>query len=777
VRRGNPLSLSLRFRPVVKSLGPREFPMGERPSVTNGSPPPGVTNASVRFGSFEVDLRAGEIRKSGVKIKLQGQPLEVLALLLERPGQVVTREELQQKLWAGDTFVDFEHGLNKAISKVREALADEADNPRFIETLPRRGYRFIAPVEGREALGTPEKRQRPSVLSAEAVASETRREPRIRRSLLRYSILLATAVLLSGATFLVVGYLMRSRPHNSNTLTVVPFTTYPGFEATPSFSPDGNQIAFGWSKEGLNFDVYVKQIGQERAVQLTHRPATFVVPAWSPDGRFIAFARAGKDDNETGIYLLPALGGSERKLAEATTAGYAECWAQYLLSWSPDGKLLAFSKDDAPTAKADNTSPRHAYIHLLNMETFKQRALPDPSPDCDLSFEPAFSPDGKYLASVCVLSAGVNKIFVQSPEGGQAREVAQVNGSSVFGANVVGGLAWAADSQSLLYAWGGALWRVPVGGGKPEELPFGQNTQTPAVAHTGNRLAYFQANLPNNIWRLELTKPTEVAGPPTRIISSTRGEQDPQVSPDGKHIAFESQRSGNMEIWVCDEDGSNPVQVTSFGGPVTERPHWSPDSRSIVFHSRASGNTELYMVNMDGGQLHRFSTGTPNATYPVWARDGRWIYFATQGPGAIWKVPAEGGAAVQLTKEGRFDPMESVDGTRVFYVVDLYEGRKLTNQIWSVPADGGEERYETAMTTNASWGPARDGIYFIDDAVTGSPGRLTFYDFATRHSHKVAELPRAGFPGDLSVSRDGRIIFYAQTDEFAADIMLVEGFR
>src|ERR1700730_18209130 len=110
--------------------------MGEVPSVTNGSPHPDLTNASVRFGSFEVDLRAGELRKSRVKIKLQGQPLEVLTLLLERPGQVVTREELQQKLWASDTFVDFEHGLNKAISKGREGLADETANPRFFETRP-----------------------------------------------------------------------------------------------------------------------------------------------------------------------------------------------------------------------------------------------------------------------------------------------------------------------------------------------------------------------------------------------------------------------------------------------------------------------------------------------------------------------------------------------------------------------------------------------------------------------------------------------------------------
>ncbi len=103
-----------------------------------------------RFGAFEVDLRAGELRRQGRKIKLQEQPLQVLAMLLQRPGEVVTREELRAKLWPADTFVDFDHGLNKAINKIREALGDSADNPRFIETLPRRGYRFIAPVAGSE---------------------------------------------------------------------------------------------------------------------------------------------------------------------------------------------------------------------------------------------------------------------------------------------------------------------------------------------------------------------------------------------------------------------------------------------------------------------------------------------------------------------------------------------------------------------------------------------------------------------------------------------------
>ena len=121
--------------------------MGEVPPITTGSAVIRAKHERVRFGSFEVDLRAGELRKGGVKIKLHGQPLDVLAMLLDEPGEMVTREELQQKLWATDTFVDFEHGLNKAINKLREALGDDADNPRFVETLPRLGYRFIATVE------------------------------------------------------------------------------------------------------------------------------------------------------------------------------------------------------------------------------------------------------------------------------------------------------------------------------------------------------------------------------------------------------------------------------------------------------------------------------------------------------------------------------------------------------------------------------------------------------------------------------------------------------
>jgi DNA-binding winged helix-turn-helix (wHTH) protein len=120
--------------------------MGNSAPVTQIPSDQSLSDQRVRFGVFEVDFRSGELRKGGVKVKLHAQPLAVLNILLERAGDIVTREELQQKLWGNNTFVDFEHGLNKSINKLRDALSDKADTPRYIETLPRRGYRFIAPV-------------------------------------------------------------------------------------------------------------------------------------------------------------------------------------------------------------------------------------------------------------------------------------------------------------------------------------------------------------------------------------------------------------------------------------------------------------------------------------------------------------------------------------------------------------------------------------------------------------------------------------------------------
>jgi Tol biopolymer transport system component/DNA-binding winged helix-turn-helix (wHTH) protein len=713
---------------------------------------PTRVSVPVRFGNFEVSPDSGELRKNGARLKLSGQAIQVLMTLLERPGQIVTREELQQTLWPGVSFGDFEHGLNAAVNRLREVLGDSATTPRLIETVPRRGYRFIGQIE-------PESVQREA---STPVAVEKERSS-AREWLLRHgTLLLITAGLLLSLGIGV--YVLLHRPRQlSEQLKIVPFTSYPGFEGIASFSPDGNQIVFPWHRgEMFIGDLYLKQIGSEHALRLTNHEAKFIVPAWSPDGRNIAFGMTGKDGN--GVYLIPALGGRERQLAEVRDNN----WQWLMLSWSQDSKWVAFSSD-ASGSKSGSGASRYR-IHLVNVETAEERVVPEPAADCTMTMEPAFSPDGKHLASVCVSTLGVNKIYVQLINGQQSHEIAAV--TTQF---VLAGLTWTVDGGSIIYSTYGAtgsLWRVPASGGNPEKLLSAHATQSPAVARAGRRLAYVQTNEHFDIWNVGLNSNPSTANP-VRSIASSWDQAFPNFSPDGKLIAFVSNRTEDSEIWVCDRDGSEPVQLTSFPGPTTGSPRWSPDSRRLVFQSKVSGHAELYLVSVNGGRPQPLTTGTPNAESPFWSADGRWIFFATDAPDGIWRVPAEGGAAVRLTRTGTY-PQESTDSTRVFYVVP---GER--SELWSVSVNGGDERREEGMpilVNFLSWTPAQKGIYFID----GHPSHLfvSYFDFASRRVKTVQQLHGISFICcGIAVSRDDKDLLFSGIGALEADIMLVEDFH
>jgi Tol biopolymer transport system component/DNA-binding winged helix-turn-helix (wHTH) protein len=727
--------------------------------VTYGS----VRRMYARFDCFQVDLSSNELFRSGVRVPIPQQPLQVLRLLLEAEGRVVTREQLRSALWPKDTFVDFEHGVNTAVKKLRRALKDSAESPRFVETVPKVGYRFIFQVHWVSdapdtnappnvvAISPP----RPTVVPPVAASAKVFQAPRWRLAYLGMGLLLLVVI---------GGYLFWHRLQmQPDKLTIVPFTTFPGFEIAPSFSPDGNEIVFSWFgyEKEFQFDLYIKQVGQEHLMQLTHHPAVFLVSAWSPDGRLIAFMRQTADPEGTGIYVISPLGGAERKLASITAY---DGWEPIGVSWSPDGKWLAFSKANS-LAKTADSSAGHFSIHLINVETSEERLLQDPSNDCRNTWQPAFSPDGKYLASVCVLSEGVAKVYLQTPDGKQARELKGARSSEGFS-----GLAWAEDSQSLLYCSDQHLWRVPLAGGKPEILLFAQDVESVAVASHGNRLAFAQVHHSSNVFQLALASQTKLTAPATKLISSTRGDAGAHVSPDGQHIAFQSWRSGNPEVWVCDRDASNPVQLTSFGGPSIGEPRWSPDGRRIVFDLRTdSGIPELYMLDLAGGPPRRFLTGTTEAASPFWSGDGHWIYFNTERPHAIWKAPAEGGAASRLTAEGkdRREPQEAADGTRVFFSSE--------GNVWSASVNGGDERPVPGVLSYVGWVPARNGAYFV----VGGPRHfaLHYFDTATQHARKIVDFPYLFSMWGSSLAPDGHALLFSGIEHSEADIMLAEGFR
>ena len=211
----------------------------------------------IRFGPFTLDGHSGELRNGPTRLKVPDQSIAILQALLERPGELVTREALRNRLWGPDTFVDFEAGLNAAVRRLREALNDSADVPRYVETLPRRGYRFIAPVEGASSAAPPAPA---ALVGAEAPASAPTETARAGRVRLRHVVLATLALALFGAA-LWAGLRPDNAAPTESTRRPVPITRFPGLEVEPAFSPTGNLVAFAWNGENEdNFDIYLRAI-------------------------------------------------------------------------------------------------------------------------------------------------------------------------------------------------------------------------------------------------------------------------------------------------------------------------------------------------------------------------------------------------------------------------------------------------------------------------------------------------------------------------------------
>jgi Tol biopolymer transport system component len=402
-------------------------------------------------------------------------------------------------------------------------------------------------------------------------------------------------------------------------------------------------------------------------------------------------------------------------------------------------------------------------VELLNVATLESRSLPPPAAECGSTMGAAFSPDGLSLASVCLVSQGRFAIFVGPVSGKGARKLAMVHGG-------IHRLGYAPDGRHLVYDNRGSVWRLPVTGGAPEALLADRDATSPVLARGGGRLAYVQAVSNDNLWRVRLSERSRAAAPPESFLSSSRRSHSyPAFSRDGRRIAFGSDRSGTGEIWVCNADGSDPVQLTSFRGPETGTPVWSFDGSEVVFDSRPDGDAQLFAVRADGGVPRPIDTGIPNSSQPSFSGDGRWLYFVGGHESAIqiYKRRYPGGPTVAITTQGGVWPRESADGQRVFYA--------RSGALWSASIAGGDERAEARFPAGSSWGwvPAPGGLYLIDRS--GPQAALAFFDLATRRVHRIVEVPRASLWQAIAISPDGRSILYSQRDTDIADIMLVEG--
>jgi serine/threonine protein kinase len=560
----------------------------------------------------------------------------------------------------------------------------------------------------------------------------------------------AFAVVIAGAAG---WYFLRSDSKPLPPPRAIPLTAYPGSESHPSFSPDGNQVAFDWNGEKQdNYDIYVKLVSGGAPLRLTTNPAVDTFPAWSPDGSQIAFIRDG-----SGVYLISPLGGRERKLTNAPIITS--------LTWMPDGKSLLVSLHEKQAV------PRAIFQVSLAGEMRKLTTPPQSSLFGDS--DSAVSPDGQSIAFSRALST--QALFVSQVMGGEPRRL--TNEREIHGA------VWI-NAREILFASGptgaGTLLRMTADGrAAPQPVSGAEGSASyPAIVYPAKspaRLAYVRTNFDYNIWRTEISDPE--SGPvrtvtaPGQVITSTRNEWSPQFSPDGKRIAFESDRSGYREIWVSNRDGSNQAQLTTLVCNRSGSPRWSPDGQQIAFDSVAAGGNDIWIISAEGGSPKRLTPEPSNDARPSWSSDGRWIYFRSDRSGdqQIWKIPSTEPykPAVQVTRNGGFEAFESIDGKLLYFL-------KQVRGLWSLPVAGGDETLVLDSVPPGNWAVAAHGLYFID-----VQRRILCFSFAKRKLIQVGtiEKPVITFTPGFSVTRDGRSIAWAQLDHEDSDLMLLENFR
>jgi Tol biopolymer transport system component/DNA-binding winged helix-turn-helix (wHTH) protein len=554
----------------------------------------------VRFGSFEVDLEARELRRQGLKVKLQEQPFQVLVMLLERAGGVVTREELQRELWPADTFVDFERGLNRAVNKLRESLDDDAESPRFIETLPRRGYRFLAPVEAAELRESEAAGRSPSTVlrSDSCQAEDTASTPAS-----SWQVVLPWVVAGVLAVVAVTSYWRPWRssvPVPDKPFLQLDLNVGPDEVSLPTISADGKRIAFV-SRGALS----IRRLDQTNTTRLAGTEGAFM-PFFSPNGQWIAFFAAGK------LKKMAVDGGDPIALCDAPRP-----WGG---TWDTDDNIFAaldVSKKDISRIPASGGVPQL----LTNAKSDRSGAL--------MYVSPQALPGRKGILLAALNGSSPGSLRVFTPNDGKLKTLVE---NSTFGRYLPSGY--------LVYGQDGGLFALRLDADRME-------LASPALplldsVHSFEDRAEFDVSSSGTLVYRRGAAPRTVpswlytSGRIQPLLATTGNYFGPRLSPDGSRLALSVLKDGNTNLWVYDLNRETWNRLTSEDGPES-LPTWTPDGEFLVFQSR---NTLAWTRSDGSGKVEHAAGVCRNAGPYSFSADGKWLAFWPLEPGSdLWIVP------------------------------------------------------------------------------------------------------------------------------------------
>lgn len=696
---------------------------------------------SYRFGSFVFDISKSILQNDLEQFSLPRKQFEILYMLVVNAGQVVNKEEFLSQIWPEQDVE--ESNLAIQIHLLRRIIEPDLRNPVHILTVPSRGYTMVGEVTYSEAI--PE-----SVIAAgEVTATTDRRAPR------RFPKLNADRVVAIVATLAFVAtlvYFLSPKTPQSIAKTA-PLTTLVGAERYPAISPDGKLIAFTWDGDQLkNDDIYIQQTSGSKLLRITTDPGSEIQPSWSRDGQNLAFLRGDLSPGEPyHLVIVPVFGGLERDIGRVSGG----------LDWSPDDLNLAVTKL--------TNEGGHAAIFLISVNGQTQRQITQPSPIGN-SFDssPRFSPDGQTIAFLRRKNAEQSDVFITSLATGKVRQLTNQNQNIQDGSlywDVDGKSLLFISLQSNTSDWWG-LTQIGLNGDPPK---FFQHLNLPKNAYTLNRraLTYSFSHQQNmvafaNELEDDQIQISDFSGSSAKpcTINSTRSDTTPQLSPDGSKLVFSSTRSGSSELWLARSDCSDLKQLTNFNESTTGNPRWSPDGTRIVFDHRRSDRNDVYVINADRTIPIRVTESDGHNSMPFWSADGEWIYFTSNRTSPnrlnqIWKSRVTGGPAVQVSNADdaeKWRPQLSPDGKNLYFVRN--------NQLWLQETNSGREypiQELSNLQFNCNWELNGDAIYYYQNSTVL---RSVIYklDLTTRKISQLATIEgelTSTLPS-LTISGDGR---------------------
>ncbi len=676
-----------------------------------------VKNRCYRFAEVEID-----VQNLTVTVRSENRPLEpksfrLLLFLVENPGRALPKEEIMAAVW-GDTFVS-DNSLTRAITQIRKALDDDSKSPRYIETVPTVGYRFVGELkDGQDVPAVPHV----SVVSEAPTEVATVEElPGAKRWQLTAMAAMALASVAIGATWWMrgpSGPFGRAGSAIPKNTTFIQLTDEPGQELYPSLSPDGKSVIYSGRTSG-NWDIYSLRVGGKNPVNLTKDSiADDTQPVFSPDGEQIAF-RSDRDGG--GIFVMGATGENVKRITES---GYNP-------AWSPDGREIVFASTIADPGSRLSSQSR---LFTANITTGEKRPV---TPQTGIAVQPQWSPHGYRIAYWAQVQGRLN-IWTIPASGGEAIRI--TNDASVDWNPV-----WSPDGTWLYFASdrGGSmnLWRVPMNEKSGKVLGGIEPVTTPSTyaanlsfSRSGRQMAYMQRTQIANIWRVEFDPLRETAvGQPEPVTKGSRSAGTPNVSPDGEWIAaVESSKQGNLLVVRRDGSGLRHLTDDVYRNRI---PVWSPDGKLLAFISNRGGRVDIWTIRPDGGNLRRLtSTLNGSITRPVWSPDGKrlmyslmngtpfvievdkpWNSQAPQAVPAALKEPDTGFEATSWSPDGRRLAGFQLRGDGKYSGIGIYS---FENGDYTRVTDFGQSPFwlRDSRRLIFSSGPSRDGAIYLMDS-------------------------------------------------------------